>query len=150
MVGSFGCPCARCMGGGTIAMQLRSKLCAIERFLNVDVVVTMGYRCENMAKAIGLPSTESKHWEGEDRDGTALAVDFFPRLTNVYTVDKVERDGRHWGNRRFDFLELTRPFFDKVWISTDPHSHNKWSIHGEIEEEDVVQVTGIDKKEEVR
>ena len=125
MVGSFGCPCEKCQGSGTISMQLRSKLCAIERLLGVDIVVTMGYRCSE----VNLPVRESKH---SPEDGVSLAVDFFPR-NRVY-----EKDGKRWGTRRFDFLELVRPYFDQAWICTAKNDHNKWSIHGEIDEERTV------------
>lgn len=133
MIGGFGCPCSTCQGTGTIHMQLRSKLCAFERLLGVEIVVTMGYKCEKAFEEAEMEGDEAKHCavngEGE---GCAMAVDFFPR-NRAYDMDQVPRgDGKKWGTRRFDFLELCRPFFDSVWIVTDSEDHNKWSIHGEI------------------
>lgn len=133
MIGGFGCPCSVCQGTGTIHMQLRAKLCALERLLGVEIVVTKGYRCE---KALGNEEWEEDklHARTEGEEGVALAVDFFPR-NPAYNMDRVPSgDGKKWGTRRFDFIELVRPYFDHVRIVTDPHDHNKWSIHGEIEE----------------
>ncbi len=130
MVGSFGCPCERCQGVGTIAMQLRAKLCALERLLGVEMVVTMGYRCEGMREALGAGLRERAHSHcNEDGLGYALAVDFYPRNHNP---ERLETDGKRWGNRRFDFIELVRPFFDSVWVSVGEGDPNKWSVHGEI------------------
>ena len=134
MIGGFGCPCAKCQGTGTIHMQLRSKLCAFERLLGVEIVVTMGYRCPTIFNAVGMGDQELRHVTATDEgEGCALAVDFFPR-NPTYNMDRVSGDGKKWGTRRFDFIELVRPHFDHVRIVTDPEDHNKWSIHGEIEE----------------
>lgn len=133
MIGGFGCPCSKCQGTGTIHMQIRSKLCAIERLLGVEIVVTKGYRCEDSWKRNGNDPKEWGHSAKDENEGCALAVDFFPR-NSTYNMDRVPSgDGKKWGTRRFDFVELVRPYFSQVRIVTDPEDHNKWSIHGEID-----------------
>ncbi len=132
MFGSFGCVCKECRGTGTIALQLRYKLCMLERLLGVEIVVKLGYACEEMAEQLGLGEEERGHTKMQEGSGYAKAVDFYPRSLDL---NRASKDGKHWGNVRYDFLELVRPYFDNVWIIEDPSSPNKWGIHGGINHE---------------
>ena len=132
MIGSFGCTCDKCKGSGTISMKLRARLCALERLLGVEIIVTRGYICKDRAEALNLSPAEKIHtMKDETGAGFSSAVDFYPR-TGLAAGNRADSRGSRWGNRRYDFLEMCRPFFDNVWIVVNVRDFNKWSIHGEV------------------
>jgi hypothetical protein len=132
MKGNYGCPCSGCRGAGTIHQELKAKLCAIERLLVVETIITSGYRCpahnagvggKEHSRHLGNPeSTEEARLEAKE----SYAVDFWPLDRDVVALHE------KWGNKRFDFHELVKPYFQYSYIAVNPNDHRRWAIHGQI------------------
>lgn len=131
MRGNMGCPCPVCNGAGGLHDDLKSILCGISRLLNVQMVITSGYRCKEHNTAVGVKG--SRHQgdpaltdEERAEAKLAFAADFFP-------LDPAERDKwAKWGTKRYDFHAIVKPYFKYSYICVNKTDPRLWSIHGQI------------------
>ena len=133
MRGNLGCPCASCKGAGSIHLDLKGILEAMEILLNCEMEVTSGYRCPAHNLEVG-GKAKSKHLgdpgKGEVEqleEKLAWACDFWPKQP----ADSLPKH-LLWYRKAHTFHALVKPWFSYSYINRSEDDRRRWSVHGQL------------------